>query len=445
MLSKTSLCHFAVFALLLLRFHDSSCLAWSELASKPNIIVILADDLGYGDTSVYDGWVETPCLEKMAAEGLKFTDFHSNSSVCSPTRAAFLTGRYQQRVGIIDVIVGNRDTHGLSPKELTIPRLLKDSGYKTALFGKWHLGQQTEFNPIHHGFDEYVGYLIGAADYHKHRDWYDGLERKEQHGYTTHLITDNAVRFIRENKENPFFLFVSHEAVHLPFQTPDDTPENREPIPKGQQWNPDRIRPKYKIMLEELDKGIGQILDVLREENLSEDTFVFFFSDNGAIGSGGDNSPFRGNKFSHYEGGHRVPAIAWWPNRIKPGTVTDALTIGTDLLPTITELSGASVPEDRKLDGFSLASLLLEQTDIPDRKLFFGYEPKLGTAMRDGSWKMIVSEKRGVELFDLVKDIGERKNLASELPERAAQMQQEIENWKQTAGKHVPAVQGDKR
>lgn len=410
---------------------------------RPNIVVILADDLGYGDTSVYDGWVDTPCLEKMAAEGLKFTDFHSNSSVCSPTRAAFLTGRYQQRVGIVDVIVGNRDKHGLSPQELTIPRLLKDSGYTTALFGKWHLGQQAEFNPVHHGFDEYIGYLIGAADYHKHRDWYDGLQRKEQHGYTTHLITDNAVRFIEENQESPFFLFVSHEAVHLPFQTPEDTPENREPIPEGQRWNPERIRPKYKVMLEELDKGIGAILDAVRESERASDTFVFFFSDNGAIGSGGDNTPFRGNKFSHYEGGHRVPAIAWWPGKIEAGLETSELTIGTDLLPTIMELSNTHVPPDRQLDGTSLVRVLMQNESLPKRKLFFGYEPKLGTAMRDGEWKMIISEKRGIELYDLASDVGEKENLATKFPERTERMRQEIEHWKMTTGKHVEPVQGE--
>ena len=400
---------------------------------RPNIVVILADDLGYGDTSVYGGWVKTPCLERMAAEGLKFTDFHANSSVCSPTRAAFLTGRYQQRVGIVDVIVGNRDTHGLPVSELTIPRLMKNAGYKTALFGKWHLGQQPEFNPIRHGFDEFIGYLLGAGDYHRHKDWFDGTEKKEQFGYTTHLITDNAVRFIRESKETPFFLLVAHEAVHLPFQTPDDTPENRKPVPKGEQWNPDRIRPKYKVMLEEMDKGIGQILDALVGEGIANETLVFFFSDNGAINAG-DNSPFRGNKFSHYEGGHRVPAIAWWPGKITGATKTDELTIGTDLLPTFAELADAQLPEDRELDGVSLKDLFLHGTTLKARQLYFGYEPKLGTALRDGEWKMIISSKRGIELFDLSNDLAETNNVADQFPEKAETMRIAIENWKSMVG-----------
>lgn len=399
--------------------------------AQPNVIVILADDLGYGDTSLFDGWVETPQLERLASEGMTFTDFHTNSSVCSPTRAAFLTGRYQQRVGIIDVVARHLDTPGLEPSELTIPRLMKQNGYRTALFGKWHLGRELEFNPIHHGFDEFVGYLDGAADYHVHRDWYNGLERKEIDGYTTHLITDHAVQFIQENNDRPFFLYVSHEAVHLPFQTPEDTVENRpqEKLTREQMWDPNRIRPKYKIMLEEMDKGIGQILDTVDDAGIAENTFIFFFSDNGAIGAGGSNKPFRGSKFSNYEGGHRVPAIAWWPGKIPAGTKTDATTMGMDLLPTIMEFADISVPETRKLDGTSMAGLLLNQAAFPDRQLFWGYEPKLGTAMRDGNWKMQTKGER-VELYDLSEDINESNNLVEMFPERAAEMKAAIENWK---------------
>jgi arylsulfatase A-like enzyme len=247
------------------------------------VIVILADDLGYGDTSLFDGWVRTPQLERMAAEGLTFTDFHTNSSVCSPTRAAFLTGRYQQRVGIIDVIARHLDTPGLEASELTIPRLMKQSGYRTALFGKWHLGTEPRHNPVHHGFDQFVGYLNGAADYHNHNDWYNGLQRKQIEGYTTHLITDHSVQFIRENKDRPFFLYVAHEAVHLPFQTPADTLQNRsgKKLTPKEMWDPHRIRPLYKIMLEEMDKGIGQILDTVQREGIAENTFFLTMGPSG--------------------------------------------------------------------------------------------------------------------------------------------------------------------
>lgn len=398
---------------------------------RPNVIVILADDLGYGDTSLFDGWVKTPQIERLASEGLTFTDFHTNSSVCSPTRAAFLTGRYQQRVGIIDVIARHLDTPGLEATELTIPRLMKQNGYRTALFGKWHLGTEPRYNPIHHGFDRFVGYLNGAADYHNHGDWYDGLERTDIKGYTTHLITDHAVDFIRENKTKPFFLYVSHEAVHLPFQTPVDTvvTRSKKKLTSKEMWDPKRIRPKYKIMLEEMDKGIGQILDTVRSEGMAQNTLIFFFSDNGAIGAGGSNEPFRGGKFSNYEGGHRVPAVAWWPGKITPGTTTSATTMTMDLLPTIMDFTAITVPETRRLDGTSMAELILNKADFPDRELFWGYEPKLGTAMRDGDWKL---QTKGdvVELYDLSQDIKETTNVKDKFPKRTAAMKAAIEKWK---------------
>ena len=421
-----------LFSIVLLAPMSTAVFSWEnpEATNSPNIIVILADDLGYGDTSVYDGWVQTPNLERLAAEGLTFTDFHSNSSVCSPTRAAFLTGCYQQRVEIVDVVARHLDTPGLSPDEVTIPRLLKDDGYRTALFGKWHLGMEEEFNPIHHGFDVFRGYLDGYVDYHVHHNtWMNGLKKEDQLGYTTHIITRNAVQYIENNADHPFFMLIAHEAVHLPFQTPDDTPENRKPIPKSEQWSRDRIRPKYKVMLEEMDKGIGEIMAAVKRAEIDERTFVFFFSDNGAIGAGA-NLPFRGGKFSHYEGGHRVPAIAWWPGNIEAGTKTDQLVVGMDLLPTIMELAGIEIPAERKLDGISIGGLLLNDKELPSRPVFFGYEPKLGTAMREGRWKMIVKEDK-VQLYDLSQDIDETDNAADAHPQRTKAMQAAIEAFKQ--------------
>ncbi len=402
----------------------------SQEVTPPNIILILADDLGYGDTSLYDGWVKTPQLERLAAEGMTFSDFHSNSSVCSPTRAGLLTGRYQQRVGIIDVVARHLDTPGLDPSELTIPRILKGGGYRTALFGKWHLGIAPENNPVHHGFDEFRGYLDGYIDYHSHQNtWHNGLKKEDQPGYSTHVITQNAVRFIKENKSSPFFMLVAHEAVHLPFQTPNDIPENRVPIPKSEQWSPKRIRPKYKIMLEEMDKGIGEIIDAVNATGISERTLIFFMSDNGAIGAG-SNKPFRGGKFSHFEGGHRVPAVAWWPGTIEANSTTDQMSVGMDLLPTFAEFANVQVPKNRRLDGINLKTVLLESAKLPSRKVFFGYEPKLGTAMRDGNWKMIVKGDN-VQLFDLAKDVGETTNVAELHQQRAKVMRNEIDAWKE--------------
>ncbi len=260
----------------------------AKARKPPNVIIILADDLGCGDMSLYNGWIKTPRIDQMAREGVRFTDFHSNSSVCSPTRVAFLTGRYQQRAGIVDVIVGHRDKDGLEPSEVTVSGLMKKAGYKTAIFGKWHCGTDLRHNPTNHGFDEFVGFLTGAGDYHKHGRWMDGTEVKKQQGYSTDIITDRSVDFIKRNKNNPFFLYVSHQAVHNYYQIPSDPPGTRgRDIPlEGEQ-----AQARYKIMLEDLDKGVGKILDTLRELDLEKNTFVFFFSDNGAVNLGGMYGP----------------------------------------------------------------------------------------------------------------------------------------------------------
>jgi arylsulfatase A len=412
------------------------CLAFAAASNTafgdrpPNIVIILADDLGCCDMAMYKGWIKTPRIEQMAKQGMRFTDFHTNSSVCSPTRAAFLTGRYQQRVGIVDVIVGNREPEsGILPSVPTLPRVFKDNGYATALFGKWHCGHQDQYNPVHHGFDEFVGFLNGGSDYHRHGGWYVGLERKDVPGYSTDIITDRSVDFIKRNKDKPFFLYVSHAAVHNPYQTAADTPDKRVKGAKPNRIN-DENRAKYKWMLEDLDKGVGRILDTLNELNLAENTLVIFFSDNGAVGmSPKEFRMFRGGKFSHYEGGHRVPAVAWWPGKIKAGGQTDKLIVGFDLFPTFTDIAGLSKSNPKNLDGRSFKAHLLEQKGFPDRDIFFGYEPKLGTAMRRGNWKMIVKEDK-VQLFNLKNDPQETTNVADQHSELSSSMKQAIDLFK---------------
>ena len=298
---------------------------------------------------------------------------------------------------------------------------------------------ESSSNPVHFGFDEFRGYLDGYIDYHNHaRHWHHNLEIAPQTGYSTHLITQNSVRFIRENAHQPFFLYVAHEAVHLPFQTPADTMEARKPVAKEDRWKPERIRPKYKVMLEEMDKGIGEIFNALRVADIADSTLVFFFSDNGAIGAG-SNQPFRGGKFSHYEGGHRVPAIAWWPGKIRAGSKCDGLVVAMDLLPTFAEIAGFKLTTEATSvatgiavapDGISLANVLLSGAAPPDRQIFFGYEPKLGTAMRDGPWKMIVKGDRA-QLFHLGRDSGEQDNLVESESGRAASMRAAIDRWKE--------------
>ena len=411
--------------------------------SKPNFIIIMADDMGYGDAGCYGGKIPTPNLDRMAKEGMRFTDFHSSGNVCSPTRAGLMTGRYQQRAGIPGVINANPKVgahhHGLHPdKEVTFSQLLKEAGYATAICGKWHLGYTKEFNPIHHKFDRFNGFVSGNIDYHSHYDrmgvfdWWDGLELKKEDGYSTHLITKHALDFIEKSKDEPFCLYVAHEAVHSPWQGPNDPPErgpNKKPgIKRG-----DRQR-AFSEMLVEMDRGVGQILDKLVELDLADNTFVFFFSDNGP--DGGTAGPLRGRKGSNWEGGHRVPGIAWWPGTIPADKTTDQLGISLDLMPTMLAMAGVEAPEGHQLDGVDLTPVLKEAKDLGERTLFWqGPDERRMMAVRKGDWKLMVGvagkEKNFLGLYDLSKDIGEELNLAQKHPERVAAMKESLEAWYQ--------------
>ena len=404
---------------------------WPVAGAQPNVIIILADDLGCGDISLYDGWIKTPRIDRMAQEGMTFTDFHSNSSVCSPTRTAFLTGRYQQRVGIVDVIVGkNEPDSGIPSTAKTIAKVFQESGYATALFGKWHCGYEPKFNPRNLGFDEFVGFLHGGGGYHNPKFWQDGLQPVALQGYSTDIITDRSLDFIKRHRGKPFFLYVAHQAVHNPYQTRNDTLDKRDPG-----WNQNAVnsvnRPRYKKLVEDLDQSVGSILDSISELGLAENTLVFFWSDNGDVRISPIERPYRGGKFSHYEGGHRVPAVAWWPGKIKAGTKSEALLAGFDLFPTLTEIAGISKCNPTNLDGISAKDHLLNQEALATRELFFGYEPKLGTAMRLGDWKMIIKGD-DIQLYDLKNDLLETKNVALQNAQITARMRQAIENFKQS-------------
>jgi arylsulfatase A len=401
-------------------------------SAAPNFVIIMADDLGYGDLSAYGGWIETPHLDRMAKEGMRFTDFHSNGNVCSPTRAALLTGRYQHRAGIPGVVYAqeNKDVHyhGLQAVENTFAEVLREAGYRTALFGKWHLGYYPRYNPVNHGFDEFVGYVSGNVDFISHVDgglrfdWWEGLEMSREEGYTTHLITRHGVDFIKANAGAPFCLYLPHEAPHSPYQGPGDPPVREVGRKTGKEVKGDEIKRAYREMVQEMDEGIGEILDTLREAGVAENTLVFFCSDNGATSSG-SNGALRGQKGTDWEGGHRVPAIAWWPGKIEPGTTTDQLAISFDLMPTMLELAGLAAPADRPLDGESLVPVLLEGKGIGPRRLIWN-----GAAVRDGNWKLVI-EKGEPLLFDLANDPGEEKDLADRHVERVARMMSTLKEW----------------
>lgn len=290
----------------------------------PNIILILADDLGYGDLNCYGNErIKSPNIDRLAAGGTRFTDFHSSGPVCSPTRAGLLTGRYQQRCGITEVIAaaGPRTT-GLEPGEVTFAYRLKLAGYATGIFGKWHLGYLPRFNPDKHGFDRFLGYVSGNVDYFSHSDssgyadWWENSKQITEDGYTTDLITKHTVRFIEDHKKGPFCVYVPYETVHAPYQGPNDRSfrtVNAKNAKNEPPWTPG----KYAEMIERMDQGIGEILAATRRLGIERNTFVFFFSDNGATNKG-SNGPLRGFKGSLWEGGHREPAIAYWPGGFRP-------------------------------------------------------------------------------------------------------------------------------
>ena len=310
-------------------FFTTALAALAAPARKPNLLLLLADDLGYGDMSCYGNpYTRTPNLDRLAAGGVRFTDFHASGPVCSPTRAGLMTGRYQQRCGITEVITaaGARD-NGLDPAtQVTFAKQLQQAGYATGIFGKWHLGYQTKFNPDKNGFDHFRGYVSGNVDYFSHidqagfADWWDNSTLAPEEGYTTELIARHGIEFLESNRNRPFCLYLPFETVHAPYQGPHDHAERVVGREYNEAGNRTDVKRTYKDMIECMDDNIGRVLAKVKQLGLERDTFVFYFSDNGATPRG-SNGPLRGFKGSLWEGGHREPAIAYWPGRIAPGRV----------------------------------------------------------------------------------------------------------------------------
>lgn len=428
--------------------------------SRPNIVIIMVDDMGYGDAGCYGGTAfPTPNIDRLAKEGMRFTDFHSNGCVCSPTRAALMTGRYQQRSGVDGVIYAafNRNRHhGLQLKEVTLAELLRDAGYSTGAFGKWHLGYQTQYNPIHQGFDRFVGYVSGNVDFHAHIDgagqfdWWHQDQQNREPGYTTHLITRHACEFIRSavSVGDPFCVYIAHEAPHDPYQGPHDEPVRREGSSKllYNHRESEHAARAYAEMMREMDLGVGEVLATLKKADVDNNTFVMFFSDNGATGPGSCGSLY-GMKGTLWEGGHRVPGIARWPGKIARGSQTSQLATTMDVLPTVLDIAGLTPPHDLSLDGQSLSDVLRGvETSMP-RKLFWQYRDAV--SMRDGDWKLIRNGgkplrqknvpnidwnraddgREKVALFNLRDDPGEFHNLAGTEVARVRRMSMAMEQW----------------
>jgi len=415
---------------------STSASAGGPKTSLPNIILIMADDLGYGDIGCYGSpKIKTPNLDALAKGGKKFTDYHSNCPVCSPTRAALLTGRYQQRAGIEGVIYAKGETRetGMDLEETTFAEVLKSRGYATGIFGKWHLGYNVEFNPARQGFDEFRGYVSGNVDYHSHidgagfDDWWKNLEKVPEEGYTTDLITRHGIDFIERHKDEHFCLYLPHESVHSPYQGRNDPPQRLSGGKQSKGPKGDEITRAYKEMVEVMDESVGRIVETVKRLGLERKTFIFFCSDNGATKQG-SNGKLSGFKGSLWEGGHRVPAIAYWPGKIEAGTQTRQTVLGMDLLPTMAAVAGAQLPAGRKLDGVNLLPMLTDNAKLPERTLFWRYLKQ--RAVRKGPWKLLV-QGNNVGLYNLDKDLGEKNDLAQIEQAMVKKLQDELAAWEQ--------------
>jgi arylsulfatase A-like enzyme len=433
--------------------------ASAPAGTKPNFVLIFTDDQGYGDLGSFGSTtIRTPHLDRLAKEGRRFTSFLSASSVCSPSRAALLTGSYPKRVGLHQGVLFPTSTTGLNPAEHTIADHLKPQGYATACFGKWHLGHHPEVLPTAQGFDTYFG--IPYSNDMNHPDnkgkpkggadgmdelwadpastltkWKTPLLENEKivefpvdQRTLTRRCTDRGVAFIRENQKRPFFLYLPYSMPHIPLYVPDEV---RDPDP----------RRAYINTIEHLDTEVGRIFDILRELDLAQNTYVIFTTDNGPWlpfkHHGGSAGPLRGGKFDTFEGGQRVPCIMWAPGRIPAGTVTNALASTIDLLPTIAALARTPLPAGRAIDGVDISPLLISDVTSPRSDFLYYKSNGRLEGIREGDWKLLVKqpERQGqpdpaaqaeVMLFNLADDLGEKDNRAAAKPDLVKRLRQRM-------------------
>jgi arylsulfatase A len=383
----------------------------------PNFVVILIDDMGYGDIGPFGSKVNrTPNLDRLASEGMRLTSFYA-APVCTPSRAQLLTGSYAKRVSLPEVLFPV-SPYGLSDREHTVAELLKRKGYATMAIGKWHLGDQPEFLPTRHGFDHYLGLPysndMGTPPLPLLRDA-AVIEAPADQDTLTARYTAEAVKFMTSNKDRPFFLYLAHTAVHVPLHP-------------GRDFAGKSANGKYGDWVEEVDWSAGRVLRTLKKLKLDRNTLVLFTSDNGpwlAQGpNGGVAGPLRGGKGSTWEGGMREPTIAWWPGKIAAGSVCDAPLSEIDVLPTLVGLAGGAVPIDNRIDGKDIWPLLAGQTnDSPHEALFYFNKDTL-EAVRAGPWKLRLE---GKELYNLDRDIGEKTNVAEQNPDVVVRLRHFVE------------------
>ncbi len=401
----------------------------------PNILVIVVDDLGWAGVGFHAPVMPTPNLDRLAKEGTELGRFYAYP-VCSPTRAALLTGQMPRRFGIVNPL--NGQDRGVPAGEVTLPSVLHDAGYTTALVGKWHLG--TASSPQKAGFDHFYGFLSASTDYFKHTakngrlDWQRDGKSVEEEGYSTYLLADEAVRQIKaRDAKKPFYIQLCFNAPHDPLAAPAELVEKRG---------------LYKAVVEAMDIGIGRVLDAVDAEKLRENTLVVFLSDNGAGGAeGGSNAPMRGGKGSVYEGGIHVPAVVRWTGKIAAGAHLAQPMCVQDLLPTLAEVAGAKIPEAAKLDGASQWAAI-SSGKVVEREPFV--IASFDNAVYDGAWKLILFEGATRVLFNLAIDPSERNDVAKDNPEIVARLSAKAEAVTKdlpaiTAKRNTPVKQGGKQ
>ncbi len=432
----------------------------------PNVVFIFIDDMGWRDVGFMGSrYYETPNIDKLAGQGMVFTNAYSNAPNCAPARACLLSGWYGPRHGVYTVDSSERgqsrfrklipieNTTVLDPKIVTIAEAIKRAGYVSASIGKWHLGSDPQSGPKAQGFDVNVaGFSAGSppggyfAPY-KNRELPDGPPRE----YLTDRLTDEALKFIEANKDRPFFLYLPHYAVHTPLQAKAELIEKY----KKKAGSNGQDNATYAAMIESTDQGVGRIMAKLDELNLADNTIVFFFSDNGGVKGITSNEPLRGGKGMLYEGGIREPTIVRWPGVTRPGSTCGEPVIGIDFYPTILEMTGAPKPAGKVLDGVSIVPLLKGAKSLTREAIFWHFpaylqgkaegarDPHFRTrpaaAVRAGDWKLIeYFEDGALELYNLRDDIGEQKNLAETLPEKARELHKLMLTWRKTLNAPVP-------
>ncbi len=431
---------------------------------KPNVVMFLIDDLGWRDIGANGStYYQTPNIDRLAREGVRFTDAYAACAVCSPTRAAVLTGKYPARLLLTDWLPdgrwppkarlrSGRFVRELPLEEVTIAEALREAGYRTASIGKWHLGAEPFSLPEHHGFDVNVGgnahgapgdfffpyagnWAIPTTDLRVRWNVFPDGKPGE---YLTDRLTDEAVKFIRENRERPFFLYLPHYAVHTPLQAKPELVAKYEKIPEAQRQG----KPVYAAMVESMDESIGRVMATLRELGLEQDTMVIFTSDNGGFYNATSNAPLRANKGAYYEGGIRVPLIVKWPGVAKAGHVSSEPVTSTDFYPTCLAAAGLPPRPNQHMDGRNLQPLLAGGATL-GRPAIFWHFPHYNDhphsvpsgVIRQGPWKLIETfEPEGLELYNLADDLGEQRNLSAIQPARVAELKRALDAWRVEVG-----------